>query len=93
MFSLSVFFTKAKRHKLGLLFALLELLAAVISSGAWAHALKISGKTDWFLFGIFGYTPIGLICFAMFAVGMLCAAINFRGVIKRPDITEPAAQI
>ena len=63
----------------GYVFAALELLSAAVSSGAWMYALKISGKTDWFLCGLFGYTPIALIFYAMFAVGFGCIAVNACG--------------
>ncbi len=90
MFIFSVSSAEAKRYKAGLLFGGLELLSAAVSSGAWAYALKISGKTDWFLFGLFGYTPIALICIAMFVVGIGCVAVNARGLSKGSVSTTPA---
>lgn len=91
MFILSAGFAMTKRHMAGLLFGVLELLAAAVSSGTWAYALKISGKIDWFLLGIFSYTPIALICAAMFAAGVWCAAVNLRGFLRRPTSTSPDA--
>lgn len=82
MFVLSAVCAKRKRHGMGLAFGVLELISGVISSSAWAWALKVSGKTDWFLFGLFGYTPFALICIAMLAVGILCIAVNLRGLVK-----------
>lgn len=92
MFGVSVDFVKAKRCVTGLLFGVLELLAAAVSSGAWAYALKISGKADWFLLGIHRYTPIALICYAMFAVGVWCVAMNLWGIVKHLAAANPAAQ-
>lgn len=85
MFVLSADFAWIKEHKLGLLFGGLELISAYISSSAWAWALKVSGKSDWFLLGLFGYTPIALICYSMFIVGIICLIVNFCGLIKRLD--------
>ena len=69
--------------RMGVLFGFLELLCAAISSSAWAWALKVSGKGDWFLFGILGYPMIGWIFYAMFVVGIGCAAVNIWGLRKQ----------
>ena len=58
LFSLSQIFIWAKKPWIGLGFAVLELIAAGISSWAWMWALRVSGKVDWLLLGILGYTPI-----------------------------------
>lgn len=74
----------------GVFFGCLELLAAVVSSSAWAWALKVSGKRDWFLFGILGYTPVGLICYAMFVVGVWCIVTNTRGISRQKSTAGSA---
>lgn len=76
MFVLSAVYTKREKHRIGLAFGVLELLSAGISSSAWAWALKVSGKVDWFLFGLRRYTLFALICFAILIAGMLCVAVN-----------------
>lgn len=85
IFVLSAFFTWKKKRILGLLLGVLELILAVISSSAWAWALKISGKKDWFLLGLLGYTPIALVCYSMLAVGIVCLIANFCGIMKGLD--------
>lgn len=90
-FILSVTATKQRRHVAGLALGVLELLSAAASCSTWAYALKISGKVDWFLFGIWGYTPIALICFAMFAVGAICIVVNAQGIRKHKKVIAPAA--
>ena len=72
-----------KRYLLGLLFGILELAAAAVASYGWAWALRISGKTDWFLLGIFGYTPVSLVFWAMLAAGAVCLVINGRGLVRK----------
>ncbi len=79
----SVSATLQNRYALGLCVGILELLSATISASAWAYALKISGKMDWFLLGLLGYTPIALIFMAMFVVGILCVLASIRGLIKK----------
>lgn len=91
MLLLSATFAWRKRYKLGLLFGGMELIAAGVSSSAWAWALKVSGKIDWFLLGLMRYTPIALICYAMFAVGTICLIVNFCGFIKDLDAAAEAA--
>lgn len=80
------------KHKFGcgVFFGFLELLCAVISSSAWAWALKVSGKGDWFLLGILGYTPVVLICYAMFVVGAWCTVTNIRGISKQKTAAHSA---
>lgn len=65
----------------GLLCGLLELVSAAISSSAWAWALRVSGKSDWYLLGIHRYTLVSLIFWSMFAVGVLCLVINWIGLV------------
>ena len=72
-----------KQYRAGLCCGILELLAAAVSSSAWAWALKVSGKADWMLFGLFGYTIAALICYAMFVVGALCVLASARGIVRR----------
>ena len=67
----------------GLLCGLLELASAAISSSAFAWALKVSGKADWYLLGIHRYTPYSLIFWSMFAVGVLCLAVNGVGLVRK----------
>lgn len=76
MFVLSAVYTKREKSRIGLAFGVLELLSAAISSSAWAWALKVSGKDDWFLFGVRRYTLMALICIAMLVTGILCIAMN-----------------
>lgn len=83
MFSFSIAFLQGKKPKIGLVFGCLELFSAVRSAGAWMYALRVSGKGDWFLFGILSYPLVGLICVAMFAVGFLCVAANVRGILTK----------
>ena len=70
------------KYYLGLLCGILELVSAVISSGAWAWALKVSGKADWFLLGLRGYTLLSFIFWDMLAVGAVCLVINGRGLAR-----------
>lgn len=93
MFVLSVAFCKMRKNWAGLAFGALELLSVAISSRAWMHALRISGKIDWFLLGIFSYPIIGLIWVAMFAVGLICLAVNIGGLAHRKKSTAPTAQV
>ncbi len=79
----SVASIQKKQYALGLAFGILELLSATVSSSAWAWALHVSGKSDWRLFGILNYTPLGLICVSMFVVGALCVIMGIWGVIKK----------
>lgn len=81
-FVVSAIYTKKQKFKIGLAFGVLELISAVISSSAWAYALKVSGKTDWFLFGLRRYTVFALICYAMLATGMICVAVNLWNLRK-----------
>lgn len=81
MFAFSVMFLQQEKPKIGLVFGCLELFSAMRSAGAWMHALRVSGKGDWFLFGILSYPLVGLICVAMFAVGFLCAAVSIKGIL------------
>ena len=55
----------------------------MLSSSAWAYALKISGKVDWFLLGLLGYTPIALIFYTMLLVGVVCIGISLSHIIKQ----------
>lgn len=87
-FVISEVFKRKNRFGRGMLFGFLELLPAVISSSAWAWALKVSGKADWFVFGIFRYTLMGLICYAMFAAGIWCIVANVRGIGKQRVVTS-----
>ena len=78
----SIVFACKKEFSRGLLFGVLELVSAVISSGAWAWALKVSGKADWFLLGIRRYTLLSFIFWDMLAVGVVCLVINGRGLAR-----------
>jgi len=88
----SVVSIRKKRYALGLAFGILELLSAAVSSSAWAWALKVSGKSDWLMFGILNYPPIGLICVSMFVVGVLCVMKSIWGIWqkRKPDNTSGA---
>ena len=44
-------FAWGKKNRIGLLFGVLELLAAFLSSTGWTEALRISGKMDWLQVG------------------------------------------
>ena len=79
----SVSATLQNRYALGLCCGIFELLAATISASAWAYALKISGKMDWFLLGLLGYPPMALIFMAMFVVGILCILASIRSLVKK----------
>lgn len=92
MFVFSAFFAWKKKPKIGLLFGCLELAAAAVSSAAWMDALRVSGKIDWFLLGLLGYSLVALIFISMFVVGIGCVVVNFRIRFKRPTATGPAAQ-
>ena len=78
LFMISLCFILAKKPGIGLVFAVLELISASVSSLAWMVALGDSGKTDWFLLGILGYPPIGLIFWSMFVVGIRCVVLNIK---------------
>ena len=81
-----------KNPRIGLVFAVLELISASISSLAWMWALRVSGKGDWFLLGIFRYTPISLIFWSMFVVGILCVALSIWGIRRKnePTVSDEA---
>jgi len=81
----SIVSIQKKLYALGLAFGILELLSATVSSSAWAWALKISGKGDWFLFGILNYPPIGLACISMFLVGVLCVMKSIQRFGKKEN--------
>ena len=81
-----------KKYFLGAIFGILELASAVVSSYAWAWALKVSGKGDWFLLGILGYPPIGLIFWAMFVVGVMSLVKNGKGLAQKRKSADTAAQ-
>lgn len=82
LFIWSMTFFGRKQYKLGLLFACLELLAAVPPSLAWMDALWNSGKSDWYLLGLLGY-PFPAVCFyAMFIAGAVCLVLNIRGIVR-----------
>lgn len=82
-FGLSLFTTEFERYTAGLVFAVLELTSTFIAVSYWAHLLQISGKIDWFLYGIMNYTPIGLLCWAMYAAGLWCVLRSVRGLRQR----------
>lgn len=88
MFILADVFVWKKQPKAGLVFGCLELLSAAISTWGWMDALRVSGKKDWFLLGLFGYTPFALIFISMFIVGIVCVAINLRRLLKRPTAAD-----
>lgn len=81
-FILSLRFAWKKRYKTGMLLAVLELMSGAVSSAAWAWALKVSGKTDWFLLGIRNYGFGGLIFWCMDGVGLICLALCMGGMIR-----------
>ena len=78
-FVFSAVFTARRQHIAGLIFGVLELVPAAVSSWAWADALRSSGKGDWFLLGILSYPVAGLIFWCMFAVGILCVVWSVMG--------------
>jgi len=88
-FGFSVKAKKQSRYAAGLGFAVLELLSTIVCTWSWAHALKISGKIDWFVFGLWGYPLLGLICYAMYAAGVWCIVVNVRGAIRQKKLTAP----
>lgn len=81
-FIFSAIFAKTGKYDWGLGFGALELLSAAASSSAWAWALKVSGKADWFLLGLRRYAPLSVIFWSMFVVGILCVLANLRGLVK-----------
>lgn len=81
-FILSLRFAWKRKYKTGMLLAVLELMNGAVSSTAWAWALKVSGKTDWSLLGIRGYTHIAVIFWCMDGVGFICLALCMGGMIK-----------
>lgn len=87
-FVLSIVFAANKQNIAGLLFGVVELISGVLSSLIWACALKNSGKTDWFLLGLFRYTPAALIFYAMLLAGVVCIGINFGLIIKQLDLSS-----
>ena len=89
----SELYTSQKKHFRGLLFAVAELVAAVLATEPWIWALRSSGKSDWFLLGILGYTPVGLIFWAMYVVGIINVVKNVRGMIQKRKSPAPAAQV
>lgn len=80
LFGCSLVLAKQKHYIAGLVFGVLELLAGAVSCRVWMLALKVSGKSDWFLLGLLGYTPVALIFYAMMGAGILCVVLNFRGL-------------
>lgn len=71
-----------RRYVTGMLAACLGLLSAVPLTVWWMCALKVSGKTDWYLLGLLGY-PFPAVCFyALFVIGAVCAALNIRGIVR-----------
>lgn len=92
-FILSIVFARRKMYKLGMLFAELELPPAIISCSAWAWALKVSGKSDWYLFGLRICPPVALIFYAMLIAGFVCFIVNFCLLLKKLGAAaEDAAQ-
>ena len=89
----SELYTSQKKHFRGLLFIAGELVAAVLATEPWIWALRSSGKSDWFLLGILGYTPISLIFWAMYVVGIINVVKNVRGMIQKRKSPAPAAQV
>ena len=85
LFIASLVFFRLKKSRAGLICGVLELVSGAISCAAWADALKVSGKRDWFLLGLLGYTPIALIFYAMIGCGLLCTVMNFVRIIKATD--------
>ena len=79
-FMLSVWLVRSEKRAAGFVFAALELLSAAAATAAWMWALESSGKIDWFLLGIFSYTPFALIFYAMFAAGIGCIVMNARSM-------------
>lgn len=78
-----IVFTAKKPHIVGLAFGALELILGVLFSSAWAYALKISGKVDWFLLGLLGYTPVALIFYTMLLVGVACIGVNLWFIVRQ----------
>ncbi len=88
-----VCFTRAW-YRLGILFAVLELLAAAPPTLVWMHALEVSGKMDWLLLGLLSYTPVALCFYAMLIVGVVCLILNLRGIRggKTPVAPAPGSE-
>ena len=82
-FIASLVFACRKDYSRGRLFGILELVAASISSGIWAYALRVSGKADWSLLGFRRDPLISLIFWGMLAAGVLCLAINGFGLSRK----------
>ena len=83
---------RERRYVLGLLFTCLELLSAVPLIVWWMCALKVSGKTDWYLLGLLSY-PFPAICFyALFAVGAVCAGMNIWGIAREKKTAGPSSK-
>ena len=84
-FILSVVGIMKNTRVAGLVFAILELLAARLSVSAWMWALESSGKP--LLWFGFSYSPLmSLICTCMVAVGVICVVVNIIGLIKRRNV-------
>ena len=73
---------RERRYVPGLLASCLELLSAVPLTLFWMCALKVSGKSDWYLLGLLGY-PFPAVCFyALFAIGAACVVLNIQGIVR-----------
>lgn len=76
-------FFKKKHGLFTALFGVLWFVAMAAVSSYWAYLLKISGKIDWFLLGLLSYPPIGLFCYAVLAVGIVCVVWGIRSYMQQ----------
>jgi len=89
-FGFSLLMMEGSRYRAGLWFAIAELVSTVVCSTGWAWALKVSGKVDWFLFGLLGYTPLGVLCYAAYACGIWCVVRSVRRIRQQGSTSIPA---
>lgn len=82
-------YAQQKKYAHSLVFGILELISAVISSAAWAWALRVSGKVDWLLLGLIRYTFLALIFIAMLTVGVYCIVTSIRKLSKQGKPVAP----
>jgi len=84
-FAVSVGVTIQKWYTAGLVFGVLEFIAASVSAFGWAGLLNISGHPIAFLLSLLTYPMVGAIFLSMFGVGVLCIMINMRGIKKSKE--------
>jgi len=88
----SLLFTCSKENIAGLVTGALDFVSAIVMSFGWADALWMSGKVDWYLFGVYNYPVLGWFCITMLIGGVLFITLNIRGIMKRKETSTSAAQ-